>query len=90
MSLQLIDRNILAQLFAEEPIQHGQFFDDGRRWCGICMHPKLICEPSENDFWQEKTCSDCTCLWPEYVHMVVHDLMSDDDLPDDFDEITIN
>jgi len=76
-------RRELVDLFATMPINHGEIFDDGRRWCCVCESPRLMCAAVDGNMWADKTCSECTSLWPEYIEMVVNGLLTDDDIADE-------
>ena len=83
-------RKVLAKEFIESDIIHGQWFDDGRRWCCVCQATRFMCEPVEKDVWADKTCPECTGLWPEFVEMVINNLIDDDDLGSDITDVMLN
>jgi len=81
---------MLAKEFIESDIVHGQWFDDGRRWCCICQTTRFMCEPVAGDVWADKTCPECTGLWPEFVEMVINNLIDDDEFDSTMTHITLN
>ena len=83
-------RKMLVDAFAKSEISHGEWFDDCRRWCCICQSARFMCEPVDDNVWAEKTCPECSGLWPEYVDMVVYNLINDEDFSDEIPKITIN
>lgn len=83
-------RKMISEYFAAAPIDHGEWFDDGRRWCGMCNHPRFMCEPIEGMKYADKTCRSCSCLWPEFVSMVADDIENDEDFSEFFDEVLLN
>jgi len=83
-------KTMLLKEFAESDISHGEWFDDDRRWCSVCQAPRFMCEPVENNMWADKTCSECTCLWPEFVEMVVYNLAYDEEFSEDLPDIILN
>jgi len=49
--------------------EHGQLFDDCKRWCALC--DKTVTnetDPYEFGYsFSGKKCPECNALWPEYV-----------------------
>jgi len=80
----------IADLFRESSIDHGEIFDDGRRWCDVCQHTKPICEQQEDKSWAGKMCQDCSTLWPEYAFAIAHGLITEDDFDDVEENITVH
>jgi hypothetical protein len=65
----MLDFNLNIDEMHHAISDHGAIFDDGRRWCGICKSPKLVCKPSsEPGNWATKSCPRCLTIWPEYEH----------------------
>jgi len=81
-NLQGFDRNLLIDIFVDVPVEHGQEFDDHRRWCGICLAPKTIVKQSASNEWAHRMCLTCTAVWPEYTTQYVD---NDEDEIDEFD-----
>jgi hypothetical protein len=80
----------LIELFSQMDVPHGIRFDDGRRWCGICQHPRFSCTPGEAVTWTEKACPECSGLWPEYAMEFVHGMQTDEDFGDNFPNMVVN
>ena len=80
------DSNLLIDVFKDVPVEHGQEFDDHRRWCGICLKPKKVSGPSTTDPWAHRMCLTCTAVWPEYAVQFTDSDEADDeeDLDRDF------
>ncbi len=80
----------IVEMFENSPVPHGCFFDDGRRWCAGCEHPRRM-EPSIHEsHWTSKTCNVCMAIWPEFADEFVTEMLGDDDFIDQFPTITIN
>lgn len=58
----------ICQFFEKEPIFHGQFFDDNRRWCVVCEAPVVIDKPTKKAPHNHMICVKCNSIWPEYVN----------------------
>lgn len=85
------DGDMQSEPLEEEPIiSHGQFFDDGRRWCSGCQAPRRFVMPRLESTWKEKACLECTALWPEYNEEFMQNLQDDDLFIDQFDMPAIN
>lgn len=63
---------------AEFDIEHGQLFDDNRRWCKCCQRPTITAPPIDTDKWQHMICPVCTSLWPEYEEEILQSILSDE------------
>ena len=74
-----LDRDLLAEAFAEMPTPHGVWFDDNRRWCGRCETPVLTCEAVEGNPWADKICQRCTSIWPEFSDLYQLQLLMQDE-----------
>jgi len=61
-------------------INHGQIFDDHRRWCICCQKPVKTLPFNYNDEWQHKTCPSCTSLWLEYEEEIRNLIFDTDDI----------
>ena len=75
-SIDNADIKLMIDVFNQVPIEHGQEFDDHRRWCGICSRPKMVEKQTTTDSWAHKICPTCTAVWPEYITQYLDD---DDD-----------
>ena len=84
------DNECLDEEDNEPIINHGQFFDDGRRWCSGCQGPKRFLMPKNGSTWKEKACLECTALWPEYNEEFMQHLHDDEGFIDQFDMPAIN
>lgn len=81
----------ISEIFAEIPVDHGEFFDDGRRrWCGICRHPRIVQKESKSDPWKSRACPECSAIWPEHAVEFMSSAMSEEDFLDQFPQATIN
>lgn len=58
----------MLELF-DSAIDHGQVFDDRRRWCSVCERAVVPEVPmaTEGNPFHGKTCPHCLALWPEHV-----------------------
>lgn len=70
--------SILSELFAASHVHHGQVFDDGRRWCTGCMHPRPHKAVEKTTSWKDRCCPVCSALWPEYVEEFIQQAMLDE------------
>jgi hypothetical protein len=80
----------MIDLFTDGDVPYGVPFDDGRRWCGICQHPRLSCAPGEAKTWKEKACMECSGVWPEYGSEFVYEMQTDEDFMDNFPDMVVN
>lgn len=37
------ERQEIIDFFSNMEVIHGTVFDDGRRWCGLCLAPRFMC-----------------------------------------------
>lgn len=71
----------------ERACEHGQVFDNRKRWCEVCdktVNPYAPTElPLGNMFG--RACPECAALWPEYMESFLAEaqemLGTDDILP---------
>lgn len=84
------ERQELIEFFKEMEIMHGTVFDDGRRWCGLCLAPRFMCQPVEGNPWTERTCFQCKALWPEFMEIAAIEMMEDPDFQDGIGLAVIN
>lgn len=80
----------MIEMFEHIGVPHGIPFDDGRRWCEICQRPRLSCLPGTGKTWKEKSCLECSGLWPEYAMEFVHEMQTNEDFGDDFPDMVVN
>lgn len=84
------DRSEIIEMFDDLGIQHGERFDDGRRWCGVCENPRLACITEAVSSWKDKVCGECHAVWPEHIEEFMAGIIEDNDELDKFTEYTIN
>ena len=84
------DRDTLIEMFNEIGIRHGETFDDGRRWCGVCEIPRFARPKEAIVTWMDKVCPDCHAVWPEHVEECIAGIVDDDDELDEFSPHVIN
>jgi hypothetical protein len=63
-------RQMLIELFENMPTSHGQYFDNGKRWCAICESSQIVRKATEHNKFADKICCNCNCIWPEYQDML--------------------
>ena len=78
------NRADIIGLFDAIGVIHGEWFDDGRKWCGGCAAPTCV-DPVVNTIAAGKVCKECHSIWPEHVEEFTEMLLdpdSDDELGD--------
>jgi len=85
-----LDRSEIIEIFDDLGIQHGERFDDGRRWCGVCEHPRVAVNPVNAKTWTDKVCKCCNAVWPEYIEEFMAGIVEEDDDLESMIPATIN
>lgn len=57
---------------------HGQWFDDGRRWCALCESPRWPNAACDTRRWQHMICHTCSAVWPEHQADFLLEVMDND------------
>jgi hypothetical protein len=76
-----------AENALKSEVQHGQLFDNNKRWCWTCTSTVSPTEPTENFDWAQTFCPVCYTLWPEYTQLVLEQSRDPDS---DFHEFNRN
>ena len=90
MHLSKEDREHIVEIFSSLDVQHGQFFDDGRRWCMMCKHPRGFSISHEHLSWKEKACLVCSAIWPEYIEEFIEEAIDQGEFDEEFPAISLN
>jgi len=57
------------QMVGDCACDHGQLFDNGKRWCANC--DRTVGAEADGDvfafIFSGKKCPECSAIWPEYV-----------------------
>jgi hypothetical protein len=85
----MFDKTALMEWFEESDVPHGTLFDNGHRWCGICNATRPMRSFSEKEPWADKTCLECSAVWPEYMQLMIAHVM-EDDMDESLDTAYIN
>jgi hypothetical protein len=84
------DRSEIIEMFDDLGIQHGEMFDDGRRWCGVCEHPRIAVHPVHAKTWTDKACKCCNAVWPEHIEEFMTGIIEENEELESMIPATIN